>query len=151
MRILGLDVGDVRIGVAISDELEIGAYPIVTYTRVGSLKKDVAALSLIAAEQEADMIVVGLPTSLDGGEGPQAKKTRVFAETLAHNVSVPLALWDESSDECRCRGTDAGFGLLARQTALGARPVGRRLDFGILHGASANHGRTARHRHAAVR
>ena len=96
MRILGLDVGDVRIGVAVSDDLEIGAYPIVTYTRVGSLRKDVAALSLVAAEQEADMIVVGLPTSLDGGEGPQAKKTRVFAETLAHAVSVPLALWDES-------------------------------------------------------
>ncbi len=96
MRILGLDVGDVRIGVAVSDELEIGAYPVLTYTRQGSLKKDVAALSLVAAEQEADMIVVGLPTSLDGGEGPQAKKTRGFAEAFAHAASVPLVLWDES-------------------------------------------------------
>jgi putative Holliday junction resolvase len=96
MRFLALDVGDVRIGVAISDELELGAYPLLTYVRQGSLKKDVAALSLTAAEQEVDAIVVGLPTSLDGSEGPQAKKTRVFAEALASTSKLPLVVWDES-------------------------------------------------------
>jgi putative holliday junction resolvase len=96
MRLLALDVGDVRIGVAVSDELEMGAYPVVTHHRSGSLKKDVAALAMIAAEQEVDAIVVGLPTSLDGGEGPQAKKTRVFAQALGSTAKLPLIFWDES-------------------------------------------------------
>ncbi len=96
MRFLALDIGDVRIGVAVSDELELGAYPLLTYVRQGSLKKDVASLSLTAAEQEVDAIVVGLPTSLDGSEGPQAKKTRGFAEALASSAKLPLIMWDES-------------------------------------------------------
>jgi putative Holliday junction resolvase len=96
MRFLALDIGDVRIGVAISDELELGAYPLLTYVRQGSLKKDVAALAVTAAEQEVDAIVVGLPTSLDGSEGPQAKKTRGFAESLASGSKLPLIMWDES-------------------------------------------------------
>jgi len=96
MRFLALDIGDVRIGVAVSDELELGAYPLLTYVRQGSLKKDVAALSVTAAEQEVDAVVVGLPTSLDGNEGPQAKKTRVFAESLATASKLPLVMWDES-------------------------------------------------------
>ncbi len=96
MRFLSLDVGDVRIGVAVSDELELAAYPLLTHVRQGSLKKDVAVLAQTAAEQEVDAIVVGLPTSLDGGEGPQAKKTRVFAQALAALSKLPLVLWDES-------------------------------------------------------
>jgi putative Holliday junction resolvase len=96
MKILALDVGDVRIGVAVSDELEMGAYPVLTYRRVGSLKRDAAAIGHIIAEQEADAILVGLPTSLDGGEGAQAKKTRVFGNALAKICGVPISYWDES-------------------------------------------------------
>lgn len=96
MRILALDVGNVRIGVAISDELEMGAYPLTTYTRVGSLKRDVAAIQVLVAEQEADAILVGLPLSLNGDEGPQAEKTRVFGKALARISGVPMVYWDES-------------------------------------------------------
>lgn len=96
MKILALDVGTVRIGVAISDELEMGAYPLTTYTRVGSLKRDLTAIQGIIAEQEADLILVGLPTSLDGGEGKQAQYTRGFGDALARMVGVPLTYWDES-------------------------------------------------------
>ncbi len=96
MKIIALDVGNVRIGVAISDELEMGAYPLMTYTRVGSLKRDVAAIQAVVAEQEADAILVGLPVSLDGGEGLQAQKTRVFGDALARVVRLPMAYWDES-------------------------------------------------------
>jgi putative Holliday junction resolvase len=96
MRFLALDVGEVRVGVAVSDELELAAYPVLTYVRQGSLKKDVAAVSLIAAEQEVDAIVVGLPTSLDGSEGPQAKRTQGFARSLASAAKLPLVMWDES-------------------------------------------------------
>jgi putative holliday junction resolvase len=96
MRLLALDVGDVRVGIAVSDELELGAYPVVTHVRQGSLKKDVNAISIIAAEQEVDGIVVGMPTSLDGSEGPQAKKVRGFAEALGFAAKIPVIFWDES-------------------------------------------------------
>jgi putative Holliday junction resolvase len=96
MRILALDVGDVRIGVAVSDELELGAYPVVTLTRRGTLKKDIAMVASALAEQSAELVVVGMPTSLDGGEGAQAKRTRGFGEALGRSVRVPLEFWDES-------------------------------------------------------
>jgi putative Holliday junction resolvase len=96
MRILALDVGDVRIGVAVSDELELGAYPLVTLTRKGSLKKDMLMVAEVVVEQEADMVLVGMPTSLDGREGPQAKRTRGFGEELGRTLQIPLAYWDES-------------------------------------------------------
>ena len=96
MKIMALDVGTVRIGIAISDELEMGAYPLTTYTRVGSLRKDIAAIQALVAEQEADAVVVGLPTSLDGGEGPQAVYTRGFGDALARAIGMPVVYWDES-------------------------------------------------------
>jgi putative Holliday junction resolvase len=96
MRILALDVGDVRTGIAVCDELEIGAYPLATLKRLGSLKRDVAAVQQIVAEQEVDAVVVGIPTSLDGSEGPQAKKVRVFANALKKAIAVPVIPWDES-------------------------------------------------------
>jgi len=96
MRILALDVGDVRTGIAVSDELEIGAYPLGTLKRLGSLKRDVAAVQHVISEQQAEAVVVGIPTSLDGGEGPQAKKVRVFANALKKAIAVPVVPWDES-------------------------------------------------------
>ena len=96
MRILALDVGDVRIGIAVSDELEMGAYPVSTYVRQGSLKRDVSAIASIAAEQEADCILVGLPLSIDGGEGNQAQRTRVYGDALAKATQTPLIYRDES-------------------------------------------------------
>jgi putative Holliday junction resolvase len=96
MQFLSLDIGDVRIGVAVSDILEFSAYPLATVTRVGSLRRDVAVIAGMAAEQEADAVVVGLPLSLDGEFGPQAKKTEGFARALANNLPVPVMFWDES-------------------------------------------------------
>lgn len=75
----------------------MGAYPLSTYQRVGSLKRDTAAVAAIVAEQEADCVVVGLPLSLDGGEGEQARRTRVFGGALAHAIGqTPLVYRDES-------------------------------------------------------
>ncbi len=96
MRLLGLDIGDVRIGVAVCDSLEIAAFPVGLVRRVGSLKRDVAAVAALAVEQEAEGIVVGLPLSLDGSVGPQAMKTQGFAKALANTLSLPLVFWDES-------------------------------------------------------
>jgi len=96
MRLLALDVGDVRIGVAVCDTLEIAAFPVGVITRVGSLKRDVALVAALVAEQEAEGIVVGLPLSLDGEIGPQAQKTQGFAKALRISVGMPLVFWDES-------------------------------------------------------
>ena len=96
MRLLGLDIGDVRIGVAVCDSLEIAAFPVGVVRRVGSLKRDVAAVAALAVEQEAEGIVVGLPLSLNGDVGPQAVKTQGFAKALANSLPVPIVLWDES-------------------------------------------------------
>lgn len=96
MRLAALDVGDVRIGIAVCDPLEIAAFPIGTITRAGSLKRDTAAVAALLAEQEADAVIVGLPLSLDGGIGPQAQKTQGFARALAKLLPVPVVFWDES-------------------------------------------------------
>ena len=96
MRLLGLDIGDVRIGVAVCDSLEIAAFPVGVVRRVGSLKRDVAAVAALAVEQEAEGIVVGLPLSLNGDVGPQAVKTQGFAKALANSLPVPIVFWDES-------------------------------------------------------
>ena len=96
MRLLGLDVGDVKIGVAVCDSLEFAAFPVGLVRRVGSLKRDVAAIASLAAEQEAEGIVVGLPLSLNGEAGPQAQKTQGFAKALANVLPLPVILWDES-------------------------------------------------------
>ncbi len=96
MRLAALDVGDVRIGVAVCDPLEIAAFPLGTVTRVGSLKRDTATVAALLAEQEADAVIVGLPLSLDGGVGPQAQKTQGFARALAKLLPVPVVFWDES-------------------------------------------------------
>ena len=96
MRLLGLDVGDVRIGVAVCDSLETAAFPVGVVRRVGSLKRDAAAVAALATEQEAEGVVVGLPLSLDGEAGPQAQKTQGFARALANLLPVPVVTWDES-------------------------------------------------------
>ena len=96
MRLLGLDIGDVRIGVAVCDSLEIAAFPVGLVRRVGSLKRDVIAVAALAVEQEAEGVVVGLPLSLDGTAGPQAVKTQGFARALSNVLQVPVVLWDES-------------------------------------------------------
>ena len=96
MRLLGLDVGDVRIGVAVCDSLEIAGFPVGVVKRVGSLKRDVAAVAAVATEQEAEGVVIGLPLSLNGDVGPQAQKTQGFAKALANVLPMPVVLWDES-------------------------------------------------------
>ena len=96
MRLLGLDIGEVRIGVAVCDSLEIAAFPVGLVRRVGSLKRDVAAVAALAVEQEAEGIIVGLPLSLNGEVGPQAQRTQGFAKALANSLPVPIVFWDES-------------------------------------------------------
>jgi putative Holliday junction resolvase len=94
MRLLGLDVGDRTIGVALSDETATLASGLHTIRRTG-LKSDLRALAELAREREVGAVVVGLPRSLDGSEGPQARKVRVFVDALKGAVTVPVTTWDE--------------------------------------------------------
>lgn len=90
---LGIDPGDARIGVARSDPSGFLATPVET-VRCG--KGDLRRIAAILVEEEAIEVVVGLPRSLSGGEGPAAVKTRLFAAQLARRVApVPVRLVDE--------------------------------------------------------
>ena len=94
MRVLGLDVGDVRIGVALSDETATIAGGLPTLARVGP-RKDVRAVVALVHEHEVEEVVVGLPRRLDGTLGPQAEKVQAFATELRQSVRVPVREWDE--------------------------------------------------------
>jgi len=92
-RILALDVGDRRIGIACSDPTGLLASPVGVYRRTG-LERDLDHLASVAAEYEADRIVVGLPVNMNGSEGAQAEKTRAFAEAL-RSRGLRVEFWDE--------------------------------------------------------
>lgn len=94
MRIGGLDVGERRIGVAISDELGWTAQGLGVVTRT-RLEKDLAALRDYFAPYEPSKIVVGLPRNMNGTEGPQAAKARAFAASIEQELGVATVLWDE--------------------------------------------------------
>ena len=100
-RLLGVDVGKVRVGVAISDPGGILATPLVTVPRdlgaaADSVPADIAELVRLVTEHEAVQIVVGLPVRLDGAEGAAAIDIRAYAERLARAVGqIPVVLADE--------------------------------------------------------
>lgn len=93
-RVLGLDVGSKRIGVAISDPLGITAQGLETIRRQNK-RSDWAALEKLIRRYEVQEIVVGLPLRLSGAEGTQSEKMRGFAAELQARVQLPVHLWDE--------------------------------------------------------
>ena len=94
MRYLGLDVGDVRIGVALSDETATLASGLLTLERVGP-RKDVKAVAALVREHDVGEVVVGMPYRLDGSVGPQGDKVTAFVEALRRALDVPVGTWDE--------------------------------------------------------
>lgn len=100
MVIIALDIGDARIGVAVSDELELIATPRAMIRR----KTTAGALDAIAQEiarAEAQLVVVGLPVSFDGQLHAQARATQAFAEKLRRRLSIPLIFADETLSSVR--------------------------------------------------
>ncbi len=94
MRTAALDVGDARIGVAVSDELGMTARGIGVVRRVGGVR-DLEAIARMLAPFTPARIVVGLPLNMNGSEGPQAAKVRAFAAKVENHLALPVALWDE--------------------------------------------------------
>lgn len=91
---MGLDVGDKRIGIALSDESATLASGLTTLQRVGP-RKDLKAIAALVREHDVGDVVVGLPRSLDGSLGPQAQKVLQFMDELRPVVRIPVVSWDE--------------------------------------------------------
>ncbi len=95
MRILAVDVGTVRVGLALSDELGILASPLPAYARTESIRRDARAIAELAQQQGAVSIVVGLPRSMDGSEGAAAAMAEEFAERIGRYTRLPVIRHDE--------------------------------------------------------
>ena len=119
-RILGLDVGARRIGVAVSDPLGITAQGLETLQRKNK-KHDFAHLDRVIREFDVKEIVVGLPLRMSGAEGTQSEKIRAFAEDLRKHFKLPVHLWDE-------RLTSAEANRLLRETELSIEKRGKAVD-----------------------
>ncbi|MGB1681257.1 MAG: Holliday junction resolvase RuvX [Acidimicrobiales bacterium] len=95
MRALGLDLGQKRVGVAISDSAGTLAMPIEVVARRGDRQREHQAIADLVEEWEAEIVVVGLPYNMDGSVGPMARKYGSEAKALGDTLSVPVVLYDE--------------------------------------------------------
>jgi len=93
-RLLGIDLGEKTIGLALSDTSRTVATPMQTLRR-GKFSADADALAKIVAEQNVGGIVIGLPLNMDGSDGPAAQSARAFGRNLAGRLNLPIAFWDE--------------------------------------------------------
>jgi len=92
-KALGIDLGDARVGVAVSDDLGMLAHPLETIsTQSTNVVKRVLAL---ASERSVETIIVGMPRNMNGSHGPAADKARVFIEELRRETTLPIVAWDE--------------------------------------------------------
>jgi putative Holliday junction resolvase len=109
VRALGIDVGRVRVGVAVTDELGLLAHPRAHLDGRDPLRA-VAALGELARAEHVGTFVVGLPRTLQGDEGPSARRARRFAAALSARTGLPVELQDEwlSTREARARLREQG-------------------------------------------
>jgi putative holliday junction resolvase len=94
MRILALDPGTRRIGIALSDELKIIAQPL-EFIAAEPFADVVARLRELVCDKQVELILVGLPRNMDGSYGPAALRVRDFVAALKEALTVPLRTWDE--------------------------------------------------------
>ena len=94
MRILGIDFGDARIGVAVSDEMGWTAQGLTTIRRTNK-QQDFEALGELIKQYKPEQIIIGLPRNTNGSIGPQARKVMDFAEKLSTRFNIPVIKWDE--------------------------------------------------------
>ena len=119
-RVMALDVGSKRIGVAVTDPLGITAQGLETIQRQNK-RRDLEALGQVLAKYQVREIVVGLPLRLSGAEGTQSEKMRRFAEDLQGHFGVTVHLWDE-------RWTSTEANRLLRETNLSIEKRGKAVD-----------------------
>lgn len=119
-RILALDVGTRRIGIAVSDPLGITAQGLPTLQRQNK-RRDYEALGRLLEDYKVRAIVVGLPLRLSGAEGTQSEKMRRFAEELQTHFGITVHLWDE-------RWTSTQANRLLREAELSIQKRGQAVD-----------------------
>ena len=121
MRILGLDLGEKRIGVAAADDRTRVAIPVTTVTVTG---EEVDSVVSLLSEQRADQVVIGLPLSLSGAVGPQGQHVLEVVEQLRERLSIPVHTWDERLTTVQAgrepRGSRAYFGPRRGKSARSA-------------------------------
>ncbi len=146
-KLLALDVGQARIGVATCDPLGITVRPLTVIQR-GRRQEDFQRIAQILREEGAEAIVCGLPLNMDGSEGPQARSVRRWAGRLARALevilgrSVPVHFWDERltsyaaqellAEGATRAGEDAVAAALILQSYLDAQRRGETLDYGSI-------------------
>ena len=108
MRILGIDYGDSKIGLAVSDPLKLTAQVLDNY-RIRGEDEDKNYFKKIVSEYEIEEIVLGLPLRMDGTSGPRVEKTKSSAQWLKKFLKVPIIYWDERLT------TRQAIGILSRQ------------------------------------
>lgn len=118
-RVLALDLGKKRIGLALSDPLGITAQGLPTLQRT-TIRADVAEIDRIAAEYDVSLILMGLPLHMDGREGRQVQYTRDFAEYLTGRTGRTVQFWDErmTSVEAGRVLRDSGISIAKRAKAV---------------------------------
>lgn len=94
-RLIGLDIGDKTIGVAISDPLFSLASPVKIIVRTKKFKVAVLELQNLISSEDVGGMIAGLPLSMDGNEGPRSQATRDLTRELVNQLGIPAALWDE--------------------------------------------------------
>jgi len=117
MRALGIDLGSKRIGVAVSDRSGTIASPLTMIPRSGSVKRDHEQIRKLVIEEEAEMVVVGLPLNMNGSSGPAANAAVAEADALATVVGVPVITFDERRTTVTADRAlmEAGIGAKARR------------------------------------
>ena len=122
MRLMGLDYGNVHVGVALSDELGMTAYPLEVIKRKDSnkLRKTFARIEEIAREYKVDKIIIGLPLNMDDSESEISKTVIEFSENIKRRTGLPVELWDErlSTLEATDILKEAGIKVQDRKTYI---------------------------------
>lgn len=95
MRVLGLDLGEKRIGVALSDPLGWTAQGLQVIATKSSMNATMASIQEVVRQYEVERVIVGLPRNMDGSPGPGAKKAKVFAGRLSKILGIPVEMYDE--------------------------------------------------------
>lgn len=119
-RILALDLGRKRIGLALSDPLGITAQGLHTLQRT-TIRADIAALEALAREHGVKLILLGHPLNMNGTEGRQARYTQDFAERLTGRTGLPVRFWDE-------RMTSVEAGRVLRDSGISIEKRARAVD-----------------------
>jgi putative Holliday junction resolvase len=109
-RVLGVDFGSVRIGLAVTDPDRKIAFPLATHARQGP-EKDADYFRHLATEEEIGLVVVGLPVHLSSREGAKAAEARAFGQWLGETTGLPVVFWDERFTTVEAEGYLLSAGL----------------------------------------